>query len=484
MLKNIEVFLFIGFIVASLFIDTYKMYLLLVAVYFGISLLLIEDVATATWTTFVSLLLFFKTKNFTFFFGNPEYYQSLIGEMPNITYFVSFADAFLFLLLYIVFIRDRSTYSFPFKVAKEDLLVIGLILVGMIASMNSFFPAVSWFWLFQFVKYILVFYLAKILSKVDPSIVGKTVRIFLIFCLFNAALVIFQKMHGGPLGLVVENMFSLYGKYADESAGLYRPGGMYWDTNLTATFFTVSLPFFLTFSFTKNTQFIRILSLLSLFAVVLALFFTASRAAWIVSFVLTVIMLYFLKQRKLLHIPQLIKKYVLVLGSITLLIAAPLLLNRVASIGQTLSERGGLFYRVNHIVLATDLMVTSVTGVGMNMFQYEILRRYDPDTYFHDSTPAHNILAEVGSSMGVVGLILFILLVILTWKHYKSLFKVFKKNKSRFDGYTFSIGFSILAYFLCSQFYPWLFSSAITSVIWIFLGFSYAFTSQTPKKTA
>lgn len=474
-----ELILFSGFILANLFIDTYRLYLLLVSVYYLIVLLVIPNVAKATWITLISLLLLFKTKNFTFDFGDSEYYLSVLDEIPNITFFVGFYDAWLVLLMYIVLIRDRADFAISYFRKKIDLILLLLLLVGSFASMYSFYPEVSWFWQFQFLKYVIIFYLARMIASTDQKIISQTIKMFLLFTTFNAILVLIQKIQGGPLGLVVENLFTTYGKYADETTGLYRPGGLYWDPNLTASFFSMATPTLLFFSITKNTKLVKFVSFAALLVTVMALFYTASRAAWFVTAAVSIFVYLYVKNKSLLDVKIFLqKRFALIIG-LVLALALPVLFNRVSSLGSTFDDRGGLSYRVSHLRMSVEMMVATPFGVGMNMFQYELLRRYDPYAYFHDSTPPHNFLAEIGSSMGILGLILILVFIYFSWQRIFTISRtITRKTKTEHYG-KFVLGFSILAYILCAQFYPWLFSSVITSVIWIFLGFSYANISKT-----
>lgn len=457
----------------NLLFVTNKLYLIFSILFFIINLILIRDVVRTTWLVYVSMLLFNFSKTFTIDYGNPSYYLNLIGEIPNITYFVSFADGILLILLYLILFKQVKIRKLFPPISSFEVLAIVFVSIVMISANYSVIPSVAWFFSFQVVKYLVVFYVAAVLAIQEKGILRDTIVLFLLFCLLNAALIIFQKIFGGPIGLKIENGFSLYGKYADESTSLYRPGGMYWDPNLTATLLSMIIPVSVVDFLTTTSESKKRVSVLLISIFSIALLFTASRAVWVITAILILLSVIYLKKISLFVKPKINSYALYATFGIFLLLFGQLFISRLKSLGSTLTdERGGLQYRLSHIVLSTDLMLKRPFGVGMNVFQYAILDRYDPYEYFSDSTAAHNLFAEIGAGAGIIGLFFFCLLLgrygYMLWT-----FMFGQKNSTKKPLLIGSI-FLIAAYLLSAQFYPLLFSTMITTFFFIISGILYA----------
>jgi hypothetical protein len=473
-----ELGVFLFFIVGNLFIDTYRLYLLLVVSFYVVNIFVLKDFFKATWVTFFGIFLFHKTRNFVFYFGDPQYYLDLIGESPIFTFFISFADPLFVFLVYLVLVRLRKKFQLK-GTHVIDFLLLSLISVGAFASYFSPLPDVSWFWLLQSIKNIALFYIARIIFFKDRSLMKVTLMLFILFCLFNSGLILYQKYLGRPTGFVVENKLTLYGQYADESSSLYRPAGIFWDANLAATFLAVLLPFLSIFTWAKQQWIDKRIVLFFFSTTVLALIYTASRATWVISASIFILMMLWLQKRKLLQLPKINKKYVSVAVLLIFLFLSPFIIDRLKSLSFTVGERGGLIYRLHHLSMAKDLMFSQPFGVGLNVFQYLILDKYDPYFYFSDSTPPHNLLAEIGSSMGILGLLLFCALLIEVGKTGFHFLAVTSQRALSINSLlTLAIIFSLVTFVLCSQFYPWLFSPVISGIVWLFVGFFYAETSR------
>jgi O-antigen ligase len=185
-------------------------------------------------------------------------------------------------------------------------------------------------------------------------------------------------------------------------------------------------------------------------------------------------LLRWLHQKKVLFVPKLSRVQLGCLVTAAIVILGPFIFNRLQSIGQTFDQRGGLNYRISHIILTADLLTKRPLGLGLNTFQYIVLDAYDAVVYFHDSTPAHNLLAEVAGGFGILGFGVFLILIFVMAKEMWRYVKLLKKSKIKSELLVVALLFLVLNYFLFSQFYPWLFSPVISGIVWMFLGFIYA----------
>lgn len=402
--------------------------------------------------------------------------------MPTITFFISFSDAFFSILLYGVFIRNRHEFKMR-GLQKIDFLLLGLVIIGAVSSFFSTIADVSWFWFSQLLKDVLLFYLAQLLGSKDLFFLKITLIFFVFFSSFNATLILYQKYHGSPIGFAVEDLFYPYGNYADESSSLYRPAGTFSHPNLAATMLSVALPAAFLFTFSKKSPLNKKLGFLLFLGLIAALICTASRAVWIVSAGVLCVIFFCLKKKNLFNQEKINLKKFLPVILLLLFLISPFVISRLASLPSTLiDERGGFQYRLHHLLMAKDLTLEQPFGVGLNVFPYIVLNKYDPFYYFSDFTPPHNLFAEVGSSFGIVGLTLFCLLIIeIVAKSLKIFKDISLTNFSSIHITQLVLIFSLLAFFLNSQFYPWLFSPIINGIVWVFMGFLYA--NQSSPKT-
>jgi O-antigen ligase len=277
-------------------------------------------------------------------------------------------------------------------------------------------------------------------------------------------LVIFQQFHRGPLGIPLEtlNSISSVGIYADENPNLYRPSGIFGSPNIIATLITLSLLISLPLMQSKKTIH-RPLIISSLVVGLFALIATASRASWIIAVVVAMAM-YYLKDVPSLTLESIKRSFVktglvvVVIG----IIAFGWILPRLASLEKVFENHGGAQYRLRHIDIAKDFVLTYPFGVGANIFQFQIVKQYPADYIFADSTPAHNALAEIGSDFGFIGLILFPAMYYIIIKDAYRLKKVSVFNTCIF--------WALTSYLLSIQFHPWLFEKPIAELFWILSG--------------
>jgi len=340
---------------------------------------------------------------------------------------------------------------------------------SIISSSLSQFPSVSWFSLYQFIKYIVIFYIAQPILK-DNKLLKKTFEIIIAFVTLNAILVILQFLSQGPLGLGVEDFWHPLGQFADESKSLYRPGGFSSDPNLTASLIGITLPMTLVLGFTRNS-FSKHLLALSVFVSSIAIFFTSSRTALFVSILTVIITLYYLTKTQTIHLSTKIKKRIVAGVMLMASLGAPVAIHRFTSSIQGFQSIGGLTYRTRQVKMALNFMNHYPFGVGLNAFQYAVLLNYLPQDYLYNPAPAHNLFAQLGSSLGYVGLGLFTFWIIISFKERILIYNLSSKQKQPI---VLSLILGSLSYLLVSQGFPWLIRSPISEMFWIISAGIYA----------
>lgn len=465
----VEYWIFLLFVGGNLYITNNKPYVLLLAVYAGILYITNHNATISIWYTFLGSLLFYKAKYFIVPFVSQIAVSLGLNQETFFTYYVAFFDGLLILLVYFLF-KNRQKLKMKTPVFIELLLLVFLLGVGALSSIYSQFDNVSWFSLARIFEYVMLFTTSMIMLS-DQKVFRVTLSMVLTFISLNAVLIIVQKFLGGPVGIVLEDVSTgMFGRFADEIPGLYRPGGIYFEPNLPASLINMILPLVFYLSFGLKTFINQKMTKVIFVLLVIALIFTGSRANWIIGLIALTLSYAYLNNKKRLTKLTLHKRTVVAIIVLCIFIL-PIITQRASTIGQALNDkRGSLAFRIQHLTMAKEFMLARLWGVGVDGFQYQILDSYKPGDYFANITAPHNILAEVGSGFGVVGLGIFLLFILLVYKRLIPL--VNSKNNASGLNMVLLIGYS--TYLLSAQFYPWLFAPPLSEISWIFLGGLYA----------
>lgn len=464
-----ECWLFLLFVAGNLFITNYKPYTLLLVGYTSILYIVTKSATRSVWYTLLGSLLFFKAKYFTIpYISQFAVTHGLNRETPFV-YYIALWEILLTILAYLL-IRNRHQLNIKRPIFIEFVLLVTLLIVGTLSSIQSSFSSVSWFSLWKLFEYIVLFFASVDLLS-NTKILRTTLIMLLLFVAFNSSLIILQYLSGGPIGIALEDVSTgLFGRFVDELPGLYRPGGIYFEPNLPASLINIMLPisFYLGFGkkIIRNQNITRVV-----FAVLLmALMFTGSRTNWIIAFLsLTVSYIYLKKEGLLKKFSA--HRYTVVLIIVALLLIMPMVIKRASTLGQALmDERGGWAFRLRHLTIAKEFMWERLWGVGIDGFQYQILDSYKPNYYFSHFTAPHNILAEIGSGFGIIGLGVFLLFILYIYKRSWKLIK----SKIGSPGLNMALLIGYTTYLLSAQFYPWLFVPPLSEISWIVLGGLYA----------
>lgn len=474
-----EWFLFLVFTLTHL-VDRGDTYYLVITVLFFIALYSIsKSLIKAAWICFLSLFLLFRVRFIISPIYISEFFKNIYGYMQlNEVFFIAFFDGMLVLLIYLLKRRGGSKYNIPMRFHYIDFALFSFLILGIASSFFSPFPSTSWFYLFRFTLGVLTYYLVRILF-VNKSLVDPTFRILFIFAIFQSSLTIMQWFNQGPLGLSVENFFTSYGRYADELPSLYRPGGIYWDSNLSASILLIILPL-ITYLLiqSRKKKSLQIFNLLGEWLVIIAIILTGSRVAWIIlSLFVYIFIKYSSYWKKTFLLFKKEKRLVYFISIITLTLI-PQVVIRLLTFSQIFSDSGGFSYRLAQARVSLSIAINNLLGIGVNALQYEKLLSGTPsrEQLLASFAPGHNIFIQALSSAGFLGMIIMILLV-------SSLMITIRNeivNKNNLLG--FMLSFSMLGYLLTAQAYPWLYSTQITQLFFIILGIYYAQIQKISKK--
>ncbi len=373
------------------------------------------------------------------FMMQPEEYNLGPG------WFISPMTVFILILLPLSIIKKLNS----FKLA--DLFVL-LFFISTFVSLY-FFPYVNvLFGIISLGEVILAYFILRTqLEENDFKIVSKLL-ISLVF--FQIVLSGVQFLLQSPFGQVSEAVITNnpYGLTTREDTNLFRVSGTFPHPNFLASFIMLTLPFLLLYP--VGNTFLNLFKILAL----ITLFFTYSRAAWII-FVIIGILLLVTEQIKI-KIPKEVPLYyygILVALTIIFVIITPYLNARLNSFSMAFEEGGSMDVRFKLIEEGVNLVTQyPLIGVGLNRSREEYISSPYTD-YFEKYPPVrftgiHNTPLEMASEIGIPGLLFFILFLYYVFRHYLKSKKTYLKNAA-FFGLLGLIGISMFnPFFHTSQF--------------------------------
>lgn len=472
-----ELLIFAVFVLSHLIVANYKPYSIVIIIYILFLVMVTKSITSSLWYATLGTLFFFKAKYFSIpFISGLAAGEGLTTETPFV-YYISFSMILLALLLFSM-LRTRKGASIVLPVFGEFILIAFFLLIGSVSSSLSAFSTVSWFSLFIVIEYALIFYISIIICS-DKKIFRVTIQMIIAFVVLNALLIVLQKMNGGPIGIILEDTsLGAYGSFPVESPGFYRPGGIYFEPNLPASLINLVLPLSFYYFLTRTKWLIGITTKLVFFILLTALVYTGSRANWVIGFIAISTTAWYNRQKNTLS-TIFTNPRIIVMMAIVLLLLLPTLFSRISSISTLFTDdAGGWQFRLRHMTIAKDIMSANVFGAGLDVFQYHILNHYPPAYYFSHFTAAHNLLAEVGSSTGFIGLGIFIsFFVVVLYR----LVNNFIGNNTAASGVNAALLIGYGTYLVSAQAYPWLFAPPLSELSWIILGCLYAKTAAVKK---
>ncbi len=373
------------------------------------------------------------------FMMQPEEYNLGPG------WFISPMTAFILILLPLSIIKKLNS----FKLA--DLFVL-LFFISTFVSFY-FFPYTNvLFGIISLGEVILAYFILRTqLSEDDSKIISK---LLISLAIFQIILSGFQFLLQRPLGQIAEGIITNnpYGLVTREDTNLFRVSGTFAHPNFLASFILVTYPFILLYPL--SNLLLNLLKILSM----IVLFFTYSRAAWIIFFIIGI--LFIITKQIKIKIPKEVPLYyygILVALTAIFVIITPYLNARLNSFSMAFEEGGSMDVRFKLLEEGMNLVTQyPLIGVGLNRSREEYISSPYTD-YFEKYPPVrftgiHNTPLEMASEIGVPGLLFFILFLYYVFRHYLKSKKTHLKNAA-FFGLLGLIGISMFnPFFHTSQF--------------------------------
>ncbi len=456
-----EIAIFALFILTNFLTNRLLFQAIIILIYILVLYFINRNLTRTLWEVLLATILFSLGRYFPFKFTTP-----FSGEVEAYKVFgVSFTDAVLLGLLYWL---KKSKGHIKARLSFLDLIVGIIVILSIASSYYSPHSEIAWFNLFQLLKLISLFYLSRILFwKTDYAKI--TIYFMLIYLTLNSFIMIAQKLHNGLLGLLVENYLIKYGNYAQDSPGLFRPGGMSWDANYSAAFLCMGFVFLVTL-LVYDSKFINkkfISAMLCLFAT--AIVISASRGSWLVTMFVTslIIMVGLFKKKK--RPSEYLKLKIIIPVLLFVLVSGGFIVDRFYQFASEMGQ-STINTRLIHLKLGFLLSLNYPLGTGPDTFQYQIMSMFEPKEYLFDSTPAHMMLGELLGDFGVLGTLAFIALFYIVLKKFW-----FSKNQTLSSNAAVRTGVfcMVITYLFLAQIYPLLFSFQISAIFWILLGALY-----------
>jgi lipid-A-disaccharide synthase-like uncharacterized protein len=423
-----------------------------------------KKIIRSLWITYISTLLFFQGRYFINYLTVSHQATPIV--LP-VYYGILFSDVILLALLFFIFRRNQISIL-QRRLQLFEYVFVLILIIGLISSIFSYFSNISFFYLLQISKYFILYFIAHGICT-DKKIFKITIEIFLIYILFNSLLICIQKFHGGPFGLPIEhlNMWSTFGSYAVEQQDLYRPGGIYDEPNFMSSIIGIIFPIICYLCLSKNI-FNRSLVWMALVFSIFALIIAGSRSVWIITVIIGIVGYYMYKKsfkHTKIRIPNILQNKLILI--IVAGILMPFFINRILTIPTAFKSNGSALYRVKHISIAKDYMLAYPFGIGLYTFSLITPMKYDPHEYSYKIAEPHNIFAQIGSELGLVGLLLFCFLYFRIIRQ-----KIIVVNRKH-DPIYFGITLSCISYIGIACFYPWFIFTPIGDIFWIFMGLEY-----------
>lgn len=456
---------------------------------FGLSVLLtialyhsLKKIPLTLFYVFFTLLPFAKGKGIDIILLDKKYI--LKNALFNIDYlFPIYFSTIYFITFYLHHIRQRIGASNKRKIAltKTTLLsffVFSLfILSTTVNSFNHIFSIPILLSSLQLVIMLFIFFMPFIvIEKKDtlrhfPQVIASSI-------IFQSVWLNLQTMNKGYLGRDIEVILPgfEFGVRSTENYDLMRMTGTFFESSILGTFLLTNLAvllFIIANNKINNQREKKVYSVacaLGIFSILL----TGSRAIYLVTILLFSVILQakgllskkgidlginFVKQHKII-IP------IMIAGAIFI---TPYLINRLGSANQLFTKEGSGTYRIELTRLA--LRLTSNVpffGVGLNLSPYYLATSFPHEDYFVDPAHPHNLIVQILTETGIVGLTLFTCFIY-------SIAKPIIKNNFKLNEYSLAA----LIFFLLAQIYPiFINQMEIISYFFVFLGLTAYYNQQ------
>lgn len=425
-----------------------------------------KNLKLTLWLLYLLILPFEKGKGFSF---NLLPFYMTYQKLPyNFWFTVTFADLLFFFLVYLLIRKEIVSRwrTKSLKVKKKELFLLFFLLISFLTIYFSQFRFVSFLAFIRLMRMIFAYFMIqKILT--DRNLIRPTVLALASSLIFQGGWAVLQFLRQGPLGKDLEHLgefFSPFGHLTVEEPVIFRASGTFVHPNALASFIGILLSFVFVFLFNRNLKISekRFLGLAFLSGG-LGLLFTASRAAWVIIFLILILTIVYLYQKNKLKSFAYLKNWFLRFLLVGIVFLPFLILPRMVSLYQSFEKYGGAYYRVDLIKKAALLSLRYPLGIGLEVFPAVMV--YEFGKYFSYPAPVHNLFLQVLVALGIPGLMFFLIFLLLS---YKQFFLNIKKEKLFF--LKTAAFFATLAFLGLGSFYPLFLRTNISEYFWLFLG--------------
>jgi O-antigen ligase len=291
----------------------------------------------------------------------------------------------------------------------------------------------------------------------------------------SGVLMFLQKISGGSLGVVVDT--GLPARFSTDNRELYRPGGLFWDANLSSSML-MYFGILATFLYLKNSEIVdKKLLFTTIIASLIGIILSLSRGVWLVLFLNFLFLVSSIEK----SVQKFFKKNKFNLKNsrkLLLAIIAPFIVLFSVFVRFVVDHFARLFInfndstalsRIRQLEMSWHYMVEKPLGLGHNVFKFLIIHDFSPVIFFNNPASAHNLLLEILNAIGFLGLLTFIALILFFLKYFLK-----EQKKSKKDVELLALLLAGFNYVLVAQFYPWLYEFQITAFFWIIIGMAYA----------
>ena len=381
---------------------------------------------------FYSLLLFLPSQLGKHFWPNFSYVYGIRVDYLSPTFY--FTDL-LIVLLFASFVFENIKIFNKVRIHKKtsfELFIFFLITLflisGIILAKN---PTAGFYGLVKLFEFVfLISYTAKNFRKLNKKVIYSS---FFIGVFFESLLTIAQYFNQGSIGGIMyyfgERSFnSQTPGIANASIGgqlFLRPYGTFPHPNLLAAYLFVSMYLILIFSTRLAFKYKNFFTYLILFLGTLSLFLSLSRVAiiaWILSIIFFLILIFWKKTGI-----DIVKKYKFKISEGLIAVFFVFLVIVVGFYIPTFGRFSGISLSDESVIqreqLATDAIIifrnSPLQGAGINNF---LINLPPVEKNLHQSfylQPVHNIFLLVLSETGVLGFILFLILLIKIFLNIK-----------------------------------------------------------------
>lgn len=332
-------------------------------------------------------------------------------------YWISPLTLFILCLLPYSLLQKKSPIRLP------DVLIILFLVWTVINFLIS--PHTNVFYgIILLTETVLSYFILRL--NLEKESFPKIFNILTVTIVFNLLIGLSQLVLQRPVGLTteVETIVSPYGTVAAEDINLYRLSGAFWHPNFFASFLITLLPFV----FFINSKY-SLFNLLLRILISVVIVFTQSRLAM---FLLAGFYLVYAYENRDYLTSRLVNKIkgsktiflismIAIVGSLSIVL--PYVFLRLNTVPEAFGDSGSMTTRFKLAEEAFSLISQyPLTGVGLNRsLEFyaanpvtDIFKNMKPSSFYK----IHNLMLEIASETGIIGLMFFLLFVFSITKKY------------------------------------------------------------------